>query len=144
MPLTLVPATLARRGLGFTFAGPSGGPECMACPVRRLCFGLEAGRRYEVQTVRDVVHPCALHEGGKVRVAEVAEATFAASIERRHLRGTAAAWSPPACGTPHCGNYGLCHPVGPIPGRHEIVEAGAALDCPAGLDVARVRLKPLP
>jgi len=142
MVLTLVPTAMSRKGLGFTFRA-EGGEECRGCPFRKLCFGLEPGHRYEVTTVRPVTHPCALHDGGKVHVVEVAEAPFPSSLEVRHLRGTAASWAPIACGMPECANYSLCHPVGPRPGRHEIVAEEGRLECPAGFDLAKVRLKPL-
>src|SRR5688572_5666520 len=86
MPLTLVPAHLARAGQGFTFRQAKA-DECQGCPYARLCLGLEMGHRYEVRKLRGVTHPCALHEGGKVHVVEAEEAPFAASLEARHLRG---------------------------------------------------------
>jgi uncharacterized protein len=141
--LTLVPESGARVGAGFLFNGPNAGEECRGCPFQRLCFGLEAGKRYVVQKRRDVTHPCALHEGGRVRVVEVAEAPFATSLESRHLRGTAATWKPIPCGTPECANYALCHPVGARPGRHEIVAQESALECPAGYEVTKVLLRPM-
>ena len=142
MALTLVPETLAARGRGFVFAGEAA-EECRACPFQRLCLGLEPGHRYVVTALRGVSHPCALHDGGRVQVAEVAQAPFATSVESRLLRGTAASWAPIACGRPECPTYGLCHPVGPRPGRHQIVAEDGPLPCPAGFELARVRLVPL-
>lgn len=142
MALTLVPAPLARPGAGFTFR-QSDAEECAGCPFKRLCLGLEVGHRYEVQRLRGVWHPCALHDGAKVQVAEVEEAPFPSSIERRHLRGTAATWTPVACGMPECANYALCHPQGPRPGRHEIVSDEGGLECPAGFELSKVRLRPM-
>ena len=140
--LTLVPADLARVGHRFTFTGPNLGEECKGCPYQKMCFGLEPGRRYEVKTLRDVRHPCALHEPGKVRVVTVSEVPFASSLERIHLRGTAAPWTPIPCGRPSCKNWSLCHPVGPTAGaRHQIVSPGGPLECPAGYDLERVELK---
>ena len=142
MALTLVPENIAARGRGFVFSGAVA-DECRACPLQRLCLGLEPGHRYEVTTLRGVWHPCALHDGGRVQVAEVAKAPFASSVESRLLRGTAASWTPIACGRPECPTYALCHPVGPRPGRHQIVAEEGRLDCPAGFELSRVRLAPL-
>lgn len=142
MPLTLVPSTLAAKGYRFTFTGPNRDIECAACPFTKLCFGLEPGRRYEVKTVREVQHPCELHDEGRVRVVEAVEVPFATTIERRHLRGTAAHWTPIPCGKPECKNWGLCHPVGPTAGAgHAIVAQKGKLECPAGYDLERVELK---
>lgn len=142
VPLTLVPDGLAARGFRFTFAGPGQAEECAGCPVRRLCLGLDPGRTYEVQALRDVRHPCALHEGGRVRVVQAEEAAFPATLERRHLRGTAAPWAPPDCGRPECPNWALCHPVGHSAGeRHAIVAQQGAVECPAGFDLERVALR---
>jgi uncharacterized protein len=142
--LTLVPAALAEPGRRFTFAGPNLGDECKGCPFQKLCFGLQPGRTYEVATLRDVSHPCALHDDGKVRVVTVDEVPFTASLERTHLRGTAAPWAPPPCRKPSCKNWAVCNPVGHARGaRHAIVAQAGALDCPAGYDLERVELKPM-
>lgn len=143
MTLTLVPGPMASKGQAFTFLGPNAGPECDGCPFKRLCFGLEPGTHYEVRAVRSVTHPCGLHDEGRVHVVEVASAPFATSVETRLLRGTAATWTPIPCGMPECGNYALCHPTGIPPGRHEIVGQEGSLDCPAGYELTRVRLKGL-
>jgi hypothetical protein len=145
MPLTLVPETLAQPGRRFAFRGPNPGEECKGCPYQKLCFGLAPGHTYAVTAVRDVTHPCALHEGGRVRVALVEASDFATSVETRLLRGTAATWTPVPCGRPDCANYGLCHPVGPAAGaRYEVAAQEGGLPCPAGFDLTKVRLKALP
>ena len=142
MPLTLVPSTLAAKGHRFTFAGPNKGIECAACPFTKLCFGLEPGRRYEVKQVREVQHPCELHDEGKVRVVVAEEVPFTATLERKHLRGTAAPWEGPDCKRPSCKNWALCHPVGPVAGaRHAIVKQHGAVECPVGFDLEKVDLK---
>ena len=140
--LTLVPASLAEKGYRFTFAGPNAGEECVGCPFQKLCFGLQPGRSYVVKAVRPAAHPCGLHDEGRVRAVEVAEVPFAASLERRHLRGTAAPWAPPICRKPSCRNWSLCNPVGHAEGsRHAIVAQKGPLECPAGFDLERVELK---
>lgn len=142
--LTLVPEAYAAQGSRFTFAGPNAGEECAGCPFQKLCFGLEPGRSYEVAGTRQVRHPCALHDGGKVRVVEVREVPFAASLERHHLRGTAAHWAPPLCRKPSCANWALCNPVGHAEGqRHQVVAQRGKLECPAGFDLEKVDLRPM-
>lgn len=144
MALTLVPDALAAKGYRFTFIGPNKGGECDGCPFQKLCFNLAPGHAYEVTAVRPAAHPCALHEGGKVRAVDVTEVPFAASLERRHLRGTAAPWTWLDCGKPSCANWALCHPVGHRSGaRHAIVGQKGPLECPAGFDLERVELKPM-
>ncbi len=142
MTLTLVPESSASVGARFRFLGPNKGEECKGCPFQKLCFGLAPGHDYQVTAVRGVSHPCGLHDGGKAHVIEVAETSFASSLETRHLRGTAAAWAPVACGRPACPSYGLCHPVGAKAGaRHAIETNEGPLPCPAGFDLVKVRLR---
>lgn len=142
MTLTLVPVQLARPGYRFAFTGPNAGEECRDCPFQKLCFGLAPGHVYEVTRVRDVEHPCNLHEPGRVRVVEVQQTAFTSTVERRRLRGTAATWTPIPCGRPDCAHWALCHPVGPAQGAsYAIEEVGETVACPARFDIARVRLR---
>jgi uncharacterized protein (UPF0179 family) len=142
--LTLVPDALAAPGYRFTFAGPNLGEECAGCPFQKLCFGLKPGHSYVVKSVRPAVHPCGLHDTGKAHVVVVEESSFPATIERRHLRGTAAAWTAPDCRRPSCRNWALCHPVGHTAGaRHAITAQKGAVECPVGFDLERVELKPM-
>lgn len=138
--LGLAPDLLARPGFRFT---ATGGPfdECEGCPVQKLCFGVEAGRHYEVTDLRDVVHPCAVHEGG-MRVVQLQEAAFDTTLETKRLRGTAAAFSPPDCGNPSCTLWAVCHPVGPTRDvRYAIEEVGDDVACPMHYKLKRVRLR---
>ena len=140
--LTLVPDTYAAQGTRFTYAaGPQPPEECAGCPFQKLCFGLAPGHRYQVKVLRDVTHPCALHDGGRVRVAEVEEVPFPSTVETRLLRGTAVTWSPLPCARPDCANYALCHPAGPQPGKHAVVASGDPVACPAGYEITRVELR---
>ncbi len=142
--LTLVPEALAAPGYRFTFMGANRGSECEGCPFQRLCFSLTPGTPYVVTALRDVTHPCNLHDGDRVRVVEVEPTTFETSLERKLLRGTAATWRPMPCGMPECPKYKLCHPMGPIAREHyAIVDTAGKLECPAGYDLEKVTLKPL-
>lgn len=142
--LTLVPEGLAQEGYTFRFMGDPKAFECEGCPVRNVCFRLEAGRSYKVVEVRDVAHICELHDGGRVRVCRVEEVDIQLSVPAKDLRGTATHWSPPACRMPECPSYGFCHPVGPeVGGKMEIVRVGNPLDCPAGFDLRRATVRPM-
>lgn len=141
--LTLLPATLAEPGYRFVYRGDGGFEECDGCPVRGVCYRLTPGRRYQVETVRDVEHPCGLHDEARVRVCTVQEVPLHTSLETKHLRGTAAHWSPVPCGYPECKTYKLCHPVGAPAGRYAIAQDAGPLACPMGYDLHRVTLEPL-
>lgn len=144
MALTLVPLHMASEGARFRFQGDPKAMECEGCPVRSLCFRLEPGHAYEVETVRDVRHPCELHDEGTVAVVQVAEVPFQSSVPAKDLRGTATHWTPPPCGMPECPRYGFCHPRGPQVGaKMEIVHVGDAMECPAGLDLREATLRPM-
>ncbi len=124
--------------------GSNTGPECEGCPYQKICFGLQPGSTYQVTTVRDVVHPCALHDEGRVQVVMAEESDFATSIETKKLRGTATTWTPVPCGMPECPKYGFCHPLGPVGGRrYEVGADEGSMACPAGFELSRVRLKPM-
>lgn len=142
MRLTLVPETLASVGHRFTFLGPNKDIECAACPHQKMCFDLEPGHTYQVTKLRPVAHPCELHDEGKARVVEVEPVGFTTSLETKHLRGTAATWTPPDCRMPECANWAVCHKSGPEHGvRYAIESVEDALECPIGLDLKRVRLQ---
>ncbi|MEA3191382.1 MAG: uncharacterized protein QOD77_1964 [Thermoplasmata archaeon] len=147
MTLTLVPESLASAGARFTFRGANAAPdaECAGCPLQKMCFGLQAGATYQVTGVREVTHPCALHDGGRAHVVTVEPAAVATSLETRLLRGTAATWSAMPCARPECPSYALCHPAAsPSGARYAIEKDEGALPCPAGYDLSKVRLKLLP
>lgn len=147
MTLTLVPESLARAGARFTFRGPNTGPEseCAGCPLQKMCFGLQPGATYAVVGVREVTHPCALHDGARAHVVTVEQADVATSLETRLLRGTAATWAAMPCGRPECPSYALCHPPASPSGAKYAIEADEGpLPCPAGFDLNKVRLRLLP
>ncbi|CAD55658.1 UPF0179 family protein [Pyrococcus abyssi] len=82
MVITLVGEKLAKPGLEFIYYGP--GEPCKTCRLARVCIGnLEPGRRYKVIKVRNIEHPCPLHEG-KVRVVEVVEPAIEVLMEPRY------------------------------------------------------------
>ncbi|MGB1698118.1 MAG: UPF0179 family protein [Thermoplasmatota archaeon] len=139
MNLTLVPTVLAKEGYRYTNHGDQNAEECDGCPVRTLCFKTPPGH-YEVDTVRDVKHPCKLHEG-TMQVCTVKEIPITTSLEAKHLKGTAANWAPIPCGYPECDRFQLCHPQTPA-GHMEIVSVGEAIPCPMRYDIKEVQLRP--
>ncbi len=141
--LTLVPAGLARTGYRFTFMGDADDEACHGCPVRQVCFRLEAGRRYEVVEVRDVRHPCGLHDEDKVAVCKVEPVAFTSTVETKSLRGTAVTWKPIPCGFPECPNNPICHPTGLPSGRHVVDKEHGALECPMHYQLTRVTMRRL-
>ncbi len=138
--LTLVQLPLASPGARFRYMGP-GQEECAGCPFQKLCFNLEPGQRYEVETVRPVQHPCNLHDEGKVQVVTVKPIGFSTSVESKKVRGTAITWEPIDCGYPECKNWKLCHPGAPAGKRYAIEGETSKLDCPMGYDLQRVHFK---
>ncbi len=138
--LTLVPRSNAIVGAGFTFVGPNAGEECRGCPLQKLCFNLKPGHHYRVAEVRELEHPCNLHDEGKVRVVRVEPGAIATSVESKRLRGTAVTWSPVDCGYPDCANWKLCHPTGLADGKYAVEGDPEPLPCPMHYDLQRVSL----
>ena len=58
--ITLLAKAQASPGFEFTYFGAA--PVCRTCPYRHACLTLDVGRKYRVQRVRPVEHPCALQE----------------------------------------------------------------------------------
>lgn len=141
--LTLVPSTLARTGYRFRYQGDPGDEACDGCPVRSICYRLEAGRTYAVKEVRSVEHPCALHDGDKVRVCTAEPVPSVTTVEARRLRGTAVTWEPVPCGYPECDKYALCHPAGQPAGRYEVMDDLGDEECPMHYKLRRVRVQPI-
>jgi len=82
MPIiTLVGEKLAKPGVEFIFYGPA--EPCKTCKLAGVCVGnLEKGRRYKIVKVRNIEHPCPLHEG-KARVVVVEEPSIEIAIDPR-------------------------------------------------------------
>ncbi len=136
--LTLVPLGQAKAGAKFWFTGPND-EECQGCPFQKLCFNLSPGQRYEVTEVRDVRHPCRLHDEDKVQVVKVRPVGFTSTVESKRLRGTAVTWTPIPCGYAECPNWRLCHPTGPMAGeRRSVVGDAKPLACPMHYDLQKV------
>ncbi|AFK22944.1 UPF0179 family protein [Pyrococcus sp. ST04] len=80
--ITLVGEKLAKPGLEFIYYGPA--EPCKTCKLARVCIGnLEVGRRYKIVSVRNIEHPCPLHEG-KVRTVRVVEPAIEVLIDPRY------------------------------------------------------------
>jgi len=79
--ITLVGEKLAKPGVEFIFYGPA--EPCKTCKLAGVCIGnLERGRRYRIVKVRNIEHPCPLHDG-KARVVVVEEPPIEVAIDPR-------------------------------------------------------------
>jgi uncharacterized protein (UPF0179 family) len=140
MQLTLVPTTLATPGYLFRNYGDQNAEECDGCPVRAVCFKTPPGH-YEIVEVRDVQHPCKLHEG-TMSVCTAKEVPTVTTLEVKLLKGTATNWGAIECGFPECKNNALCHPRMDA-GHMEIVSVGETIECPMHYEIKQVSLRPL-
>lgn len=138
--VTLVGERWARVGIEFLNAERC--EAAGACPVARACQNLEWDREYRVASVRSIHHDvCVVHEEG-VRVAEVEELPFVASLEAVKTRGTAVRWNPPVCHIRGCPNWDRCFPHGPKPGSEYALEKiEGPLECPMGHSLVGVTLR---
>ncbi len=134
--VTLLGTLLAKPGLTYIVGRP--GPECEPCAFKALCHNLPVGHRYRVARVREVTHPCAVHEG-PVRVIEVEPARFETTfVGRGAVAGSTAQFQEKGCGRPDCPSWAVCHPPGLPPGlRVRLLEDRDAPACPAGLTLRR-------
>lgn len=65
--ITVIGNRLAKAGNTFYFLGEQ--EECKKCKIRGTCLNLDAGRKYEVVSVRNsTLLNCALHDGGVLAV----------------------------------------------------------------------------
>ncbi|MDR0767884.1 MAG: UPF0179 family protein [Methanosarcinales archaeon] len=65
--LTVIGARLAKPGETFFFLGER--EECKRCSIRGTCLNLDAGKKYEIVSVRNSnLLKCALHDGGVLAV----------------------------------------------------------------------------
>ncbi|MCI4349558.1 MAG: UPF0179 family protein [Thermoplasmata archaeon] len=136
--ITLLSRDQARAGFEFVYQG--GGPVCRKCPYRLACLTLDAGRRYRVERVRPVEHPCALQE----TIANVVEVTPIARtlvVEARSaIVGSSVETGRYACGRLDCSNYEVCAgPAMPAKQRYHIARIHPEVaECRIGRTLKRV------
>lgn len=138
--LTVIGRKLAKPGAEFIFTGPNSG--CKDCRVKTICFHLEAGTRYRIKNVRDVVHDCPQHEDNVV-IVEVEPVPVDAVIPgKQAIEGTTITYEPPKCRERGCQHYRLCHLVGMESGmKRQIISVGEKVECPDGQDRIRAVLE---
>ncbi len=138
--VTLVGEKHAKKGNKFIYIGPLS--ECRECKVKTVCFNLEVGRTYEIKEIRQMHHPCKIHEGG-VRAVEyekqpIQHAVSAESaIEKARI--TVEAREP--CINRGCEHYRLCFPLGIKNGtQYEISSVKGTITCSEGKKLKEVLL----
>ena len=141
--ITLIGKSLANKGLKFMHYGASS--ECESCRFKNTCIDtLEVGRMYIIKDVKNGEQPCLIHEGGKVKVAEVEKAYIRGVIDsKKSFEGSQIVFNPPECDE-KCSLKDICFPEGLY--REDkckiIRNMGKPRDkCPKGLDLDMVLLK---
>lgn len=139
--VSLIGRSLAREGVIFTYSGRT--DECTKCKLVNICQNLEKGNRYKIVKVREKEHDCPVHEGGKVVVVEIEEASLELSLPgRKAMEGAVVGIDMDECPLRWCPNHRYC--------RRElfqkeqkvlVVEVGNDMDCPRGLKLKRSRVK---
>ncbi|MCE5214189.1 MAG: UPF0179 family protein [Methanobacterium sp.] len=141
--ITLIGNILATEGLEFIHCGPV--PACEKCRFKNTCIDtLEEGRMYKITQVKDTQHPCAVHEGGKVKVVNVEKANIKALIDSKiAFEGSNIVFNPPLCDK-KCDLKQLCTPNGLYEhDRCKIIKniGKAPIKCAIGLDLHQVILE---
>ncbi len=131
--ITLLAVDEAREGFEFVYQG--GAPVCRTCPYRHACLTLDAGRRYAVERVRDVTHPCALQET-EAHVVEVRVVSRALLVDPRSaVVGSTVEAGRYSCRRLDCPNWTPC--AGPTLPAKQKFRVVAVADGPAECRIGR-------
>ncbi len=138
--VTLVGEKHAKKGNKFIYRGSLS--ECRDCKVKTVCFNLEDGRKYEIKEVRQMHHPCKIHEGG-VRAVEYEkqpiEYAISADAAIEKARVTLEVREP--CTNRGCDYYKLCFPQGiKLASQYEIKTVSGTINCTEGKQLKEVLL----
>ena len=143
--ITLIGIKLARINGTFLFTGPT--DECKNCDksIKSVCIqNLEKGCIYEIINLRDIIHPCAVHEGG-VRVVEVQKAPIKVALEAKFVyEGAVISYYISDCDEVSCKNYKYCKPIGIVKeGKYKITRVFGNIShpCSKGKSLKLVELK---
>lgn len=119
--LTLVGVKQAKIGTKFVHNGHA--EICESCELYRVCIGnLEPKRVYEIIDIRNIQHPCKIHEEG-VRVVEVTYSSIKVSLEAKQaIPGATITYSPIECDSFDCSLIDFCRPGSLFEGDRCIVE----------------------
>ncbi|MHA2370185.1 MAG: UPF0179 family protein, partial [Candidatus Hodarchaeales archaeon] len=128
----------AKEGYRFIYLGSTS--QCEACRLQGVCLtNLESGRLYEVVSVRDVAHPCAVHD--RVVTVTVHEPAHEVAVRSRvAIPGSTLTWSDSQCDQVLCENYSsLCKPEYLHPGdRLHIKGKNGVVACPQGVKLTKI------
>ena len=139
MIITLLPKNLAKTG--FSFIAGRGGEECKSCRFYKTCVeNLKEGRIYTVINVRQIEHPCNVHDTG-VKIVEVVESATEAAISSKYaIEGSSGIFS--SFCNESCIHNELCNPEGVnIGDRFLILKVREKIDCPLGKSIVKVSIK---
>jgi len=141
---TLIGKALAQKGMKFLYVGDT--IICKKCEYYKVCQeNLERNRVYEILRVKNIEHPCNLHEGSVVLV-EVKEADIEAIIPtRKAIEGGITEFEPIDYSLIKCKEYRhLCHPPGLFKGdKVQIVKVLEKINCNKDKSFSRVILRRL-
>ncbi|MHA1208277.1 MAG: UPF0179 family protein [Candidatus Freyarchaeota archaeon] len=120
--LTLVGVKQAKKGEKFVYVGHT--EVCEECEFYQVCIGnLEPKRIYEITEVRNIEHPCKIHEDG-VCVVEVKYSNIQASLEvKQAIPGATITYSPIECDYSNCPYADICNPTGLFKGDKCVIES---------------------
>ncbi|MHA1859948.1 MAG: UPF0179 family protein [Candidatus Asgardarchaeia archaeon] len=141
MVITLIGKRQAYKGYKFVYLGEN--EVCEDCEYRIVCHkNLEVSHVYEVKEVRNMSHPCKIHQEGVV-VVEVEEAPLKTSLDsKKAIEGTVIKYKKRECDEVSCENYNLCLGFGLFEGnKYKILNVGNKIKCLKGDDLVEVTLK---
>ncbi|HTT16562.1 MAG TPA: UPF0179 family protein [Thermoplasmata archaeon] len=135
--ITLLATAQAKAGFVFTYMGPA--PVCRTCPYRHACLTLDVGRRYRVDQVRAVRHPCALQETDAA-VVEVKPETRPLVVDRGNaIVGSSVETGRYPCRRLDCPNWDICAgPSLPPKQRFRVTAVRGPAECRIGRTLATV------
>ncbi len=139
MILTLLPKNLAKQG--FSFVAGEGDEECKECRFYKTCVvNLKPGRIYTVASVRNIEHPCKVHDSGVI-IVEVTESEIEAAIPKKYaIEGISGVFS--FLCNEKCQYHDFCIPDGiNIGDKFSVVKIKDKIECPLGINIVRVTLK---
>lgn len=143
--ITLIGVKLAKKNRTFLFLGAN--PECEKCDpaLKSVCLdNLEQGLIYEIIEVRNIHHPCVVHENG-VQVVEVQRVPIQAALDAKQIyEGATISYRFTDCDDLSCPNYKYCKPLGIIrEGKYKITQILGNLPvlCRRGKSLKLVKLK---
>jgi uncharacterized protein (UPF0179 family) len=138
--ITLIANSQARPGFEFLYQGAA--PVCRTCPYRHACLTLDVGRRYRVERVRPVQHPCALQET-EASVVEVLAVPRPAVLDPSSaVVGTTVDLERFGCRRLDCSNWGICAgPLVPAKQRFRVTQVDSErAECRIGRTLRRVEV----